>query len=98
MKVFQDFLNKQRTSLLICPSCGHEFLTGEGLYIGKNLRKLRAKRKVTQKQVAEATGLSRYSIVCYEHNKARPKMENIQLIANAFQVLTDDLIENHNHD
>jgi transcriptional regulator with XRE-family HTH domain len=80
---------------LKCPKCGYEFHTGDGIYIGKNLRKLRRRRKVTQKQVAEATGLSRYSIVCYESNKARPKMENIQLIANAFSIEPEDLIE-HN--
>ena len=78
---------------MICPECGHEFRTGDGLYIGENLRKIRQKRKVTQKQVAEATGISRFSIVCYESNKARPKRENIQLIANAFQIDPEDLIE-----
>jgi len=44
--------------------------------------------------VADAAGLSRYSIVCYESNKARPKEENIQLIANAFQINPQEL---HDH-
>jgi len=79
---------------LICPHCGAEFHTGEGIYIGKKLKQLRMERKVTQKEVAIATGLSRYSIVCYEQNKARPKQENIQLIANAFQITPDEL---HDH-
>jgi len=56
------------------------------------LRKLRALKKVTQKQVAEATGLSERGYQSYELGEKEPSLGNIVKLADFFEVSTDYLL------
>lgn len=59
--------------------------------VGKNLKKLRALKKMTQKQLAEKTGLAVITIQNYEAGKYTPKIENLSKIATALGVSVHDL-------
>lgn len=59
---------------------------------GENIKKIRKERGLTQKQLGEKLGISQAAIGQFESNKANPKMETIQKIANALNVSLNDLI------
>lgn len=54
--------------------------------IGKNIRILRQNRKMTQKQLAEATGLATITIQQYERGIREPRFDNLTRIAKALNV------------
>ena len=64
--------------------------------ISENMKKLRQKRNLTQKQLAEKTGLSIASIQGYEQNKYNPKLEQVRRIAAALNVTIGELTPNWN--
>lgn len=51
--------------------------------IGENIRRIRKEKGYTQKQLAEKCGMYESQIRKYELNKANPKIETIERIANA---------------
>ncbi|MDH3741437.1 MAG: helix-turn-helix domain-containing protein [Hyphomicrobiales bacterium] len=58
---------------------------------GERIRKLRAERQVTQKQMAAAIGVSSAYLSALEHGKrGRPSWYLIQRIINYFNVIWDD--------
>ena len=57
----------------------------------ENIKKFRQKRHLTQKQLAEKTGLSIASIQGYEQNKYNPKLEQLRRIASALDVTIGEL-------
>mgnify|MGYP005828186581 CR=1 FL=1 len=64
--------------------------------IGYNLRMLRFKHNLTQKQVAEATGISINSISVYENDKRFPKKEEIQKLADFYKADIDEILIGNN--
>lgn len=55
------------------------------------LRKLREDKHMTREQLSKATGISEGSISSYELGRRKPKIENISLIADYFNVSVDYL-------
>jgi len=58
---------------------------------GENIRAARKKAKLTQKELAEKSGLATITIQQYERNLREPRLENIKKIANALDVSVDSL-------
>lgn len=58
----------------------------------ENLRILRAEAKMTQKQLAEAIGVSQQSINKYENHNIEPDIETLIRIADHFDTSVDYLI------
>ncbi len=54
--------------------------------IGKNIQKLRKKKNLTQKQLADITGLATITIQQYERGVREPRFDNLARIAKAFNV------------
>lgn len=61
------------------------------LNIGKRLKTIRLQRKMTQKELAEKSGVSRESIGNYERGDRIPTIEVINKIANAFNITVGEL-------
>lgn len=56
------------------------------MYIGYRLQKLRKKRKLTQKALAEMTGISRSYLSDIEHNRYNPSFDTIEALATALKL------------
>lgn len=54
--------------------------------IGKNIKKIRKDRRLTQKQLAERCNLAEITIRQYEAGKYMPKIGSLQKITNALHV------------
>ena len=54
--------------------------------IGKNIKKIRTVKKLSQARFAELFSISRASIGSYEEERAEPKIDNIIEIANYFSI------------
>jgi transcriptional regulator with XRE-family HTH domain len=54
--------------------------------IGDNIRRIREKKKITQKNLAETMGVSRQAICMWETGKREPKMKTLGRISEAFAV------------
>lgn len=61
--------------------------------IGKNIRKIRSVKKLSQQGFADLFSISRASVGSYEEGRAEPKTPLIVEIANKFSVPIQDLIE-----
>lgn len=59
---------------------------------GKNIRKIRSVRGLTQAQLAEMIDVSRGQISSYEEGRAEPKIETILKTAEVFHINTDLLL------
>lgn len=53
---------------------------------GEIIRELRTAKKMSQVDLANATGISPSAIAMYERDKRKPKMENLEAIADVFNV------------
>ena len=60
--------------------------------IGKNIRKIRTVKKLSQAAFAELFNLARPSVGAYEEERAEPKIETVILIANHFGISIDSLL------
>ncbi len=60
--------------------------------LGKKIYTLRTEKGMTQEQLAEYLGVSRQSISKYEYDQSTPELEKIKLLAEIFEVTSDDLI------
>jgi phage repressor protein C with HTH and peptisase S24 domain len=56
------------------------------------LKAIRAKRKLTQQQVADAMGVSKVTVSDWENGKQQPRMERLPLLADALGVAQRDLL------
>lgn len=56
------------------------------------LRAERARRKLSQKDLAEKAGISRASIANYELGTSEPGINALKAIADAFGMTTDELL------
>lgn len=61
-------------------------------YIGKNIKKIRAVRKLSQAAFADLFNLARPSVGAYEEGRSEPKIDTIIAIANHFSLSTDALL------
>ncbi len=60
--------------------------------IGKNIRKIRTVKKMSQAAFAELFHLARPSVGAYEEERAEPKIETVIQIANHFGISIDSLL------
>lgn len=61
-------------------------------HIGKNIRKIRTVKKLSQSAFADIFNLTRASIGAYEEGRAEPKIDTIVSIANYFSISVDSFI------
>lgn len=61
-------------------------------YIGKNIKKIRTVKKLSQAAFAEQFELGRASVGAYEEGRAEPKIETVIHIANHFGISIDALL------
>lgn len=61
--------------------------------IGKNIRKIRTVKKLSQAAFAELFSLARPSVGAYEEARAEPKVDTIIQIANYFGISVDSLLK-----
>ncbi|MBD5479573.1 MAG: helix-turn-helix transcriptional regulator [Lachnospiraceae bacterium] len=59
---------------------------------GESIKKIRKEKGFTQKQLGEKLGVSQAAIGQFESNKANPKIETIQKIADALNVTINEII------
>ncbi|MGH1142108.1 LexA family protein [Bacillus pseudomycoides] len=64
--------------------------------IGKNIKKLRDKHKLSQKELGEIAGVSDKAVSTWEKGLKEPRMGAIQKIADHFGILKSDIIEDQN--
>lgn len=62
--------------------------------LGEKIRTIRNSRNMTQEQLAQEAGISLGAIKKYESNDRKPKSDQLQKIANAFQISVNVFIEN----
>ena len=68
---------------------GVDFVTDE---TGKKIKEIRLWRGLTQKQLAEKCGLSEPTIRNYELGIRKPSLETIEIIADALEVTTFEIV------
>ncbi|APU69491.1 helix-turn-helix domain-containing protein [Christiangramia flava] len=61
-------------------------------FFGKNIRKIRNVKKLSQQAFAELFDLKRATLGAYEEERSEPKLETIIKIANYFSITIDDLL------
>jgi transcriptional regulator with XRE-family HTH domain len=61
------------------------------VYIGENLRRLRERRYLTQRELAEKAGVSADTIVKLEQDRWEPRLRTIRKLAQALDVHPDEL-------
>lgn len=61
--------------------------------VGKNIRKMRKRKGMTQAELGKKIGVSYQQIGQYENGKRNPKLQTIAKIADALDVLPRDLID-----
>lgn len=59
--------------------------------IGGNIKRIRKKRGLTQKELAERLGVTQQNLAQYENSKRFPKSETIAKIASALECSSSDL-------
>lgn len=60
--------------------------------IGKNIKKIRVVKKLSQAQFAELFNLARPSVGAYEEGRSEPKIDNVIQIARYFGISIDSLL------
>jgi len=60
--------------------------------IGKNIKKIRTVKKLSQAQFAQLFNLARPSVGAYEEGRSEPKIENVIQIARYFGISIDSLL------
>lgn len=61
-------------------------------FFGKNIRKIRNVRNMSQQAFADIFDLKRGTLGAYEEGRSEPRIETILKIANYFSISTDDLL------
>lgn len=56
----------------------------DNVYLGKNIKFLREKKRMKQEELAEALNIPRTTLACWENGIRTPKVEKIIDIANYF--------------
>lgn len=55
-------------------------------YFAQNLKKFRKERNLTQRELAEKSGVRKNTIYCYEDGRTIPTIYNVQLLADALKI------------
>ena len=66
--------------------------------IANNIRVFRKKKRITQAELSQKTGLSRNTIVNFENSKRDPRIKDLRKIANALNVPIEELISENGTD
>ncbi len=61
-------------------------------YFGKNIRKIRISKKMTQSEFAHLFNLKRTALGSYEEGRAEAKIDTVIKIADYFKLSLDDLL------
>ncbi len=61
-------------------------------FFGKNIRKIRSLKSLSQQEFGELFGLKRATLGAYEEERSEPKIETLINIANYFSIPIDDLL------
>ena len=72
--------------------CNEKERLAFGLEIGRNIRRLRLERKMTQEQLAEAVNCHPDKISQYELGKLQPDTYFLQTLADYFNVPLSDIL------
>ncbi|WP_461194281.1 helix-turn-helix domain-containing protein [Clostridioides difficile] len=56
------------------------------MQIGKNLKKIRKQKELTQIQLAEISGISRNALINYENDKRIPSIDTLSKLAKALKI------------
>lgn len=73
-------------SVLICVLLGYTLYEVIILQIGKNLKKIRKQKELTQIQLAEISGISRNALINYENDKRIPSIDTLSKLAKALKI------------
>lgn len=68
--------------------------------IGKNMKKIRSEKGMTQEQLAENLHVTRQAVSNWEQGKTQPDVETLSAMAEVFEVPMENLIygsESHTH-
>ena len=60
--------------------------------LGKRIKELRTKSKMTQPELAEKVGVTKSTIAAYENDTRSPSYEVLVKMADVFKVSTDSII------
>ncbi|UZO81232.1 helix-turn-helix domain-containing protein [Aquimarina sp. ERC-38] len=63
-------------------------------YFGRNIKKIRSVKKLSQQAFAELFDLKRGTLGAYEEGRSEPKIDTIIKIANHFSIQIDSLLKN----
>ena len=66
--------------------------------IGKNLKALRKRKKISQEEVAKCLNLFRSTYSGYENGVAQPNIDNLILLSDFYKISIDDLIRKNFED
>ncbi len=61
-------------------------------YFGKNIKKIRSVKNLSQQRFADLFDLKRATLGAYEEGRSEPKIENIIRVANYFSISIDDIL------
>lgn len=64
------------------------------ILLGKRIKELRNKSKLTQIELADLVGVTKSTIAAYENDSRQPSYEVLVKMANVFKVSTDSLLLN----
>ena len=68
-------------------------MLAEVLYIGEKLRDTRKRKLLTQKQLAERSGVGIATIIRIERNQVEPRGSTIRKLAAALEVEPEELVK-----
>ena len=60
--------------------------------IGKNIKKLRTQKDITQEQLAERLHVTRQAVSNWENGKTQPDVETLSMLAECFEISVEELI------
>lgn len=65
--------------------------------IGANIKFIRTKENLTQKEFSDKIGISRNALINYENNKRVPPIDVVQKISNTFKINLYDILEKESY-
>lgn len=89
---WQEFSSDEFREDLTTSTTQKNDMKKDSLTEGELIKAARKSKGLTQKQLAEKSGLAVVTIQQYERNLRQPRLDNIKKIALALNVLTDDLL------
>ncbi len=69
------------------------YMKSESVKLGKNLKRIRVGKGITQGDIVRALGISRSFVSNIENGKTNPTLSTISKLAKALGVTTDELLK-----